>query len=128
MEREKSIIAYGFSKEEKYLIEMLKTRHKAKKCIYLTDSLMDSTLNGILNDAFIESDGLKLPKEKILLFDQFSDQEFLVIADIIKNTIKGSPIVETVKSIYINWSFRDLMRHLIQEREEFKLRKMMRNL
>ncbi|MCL2320861.1 MAG: DUF3783 domain-containing protein [Oscillospiraceae bacterium] len=127
MEREKAILAYGFTKEEKNLIGMLKIRHKIKKVIYLSNNMGESKVFDVLNDVFAISNEVNLPEEKLLLFDMFSDKELAIIVDAVKSTIKGYPIMATITPISINWSLSYLMQHLVQEREEFKLRKMMKN-
>lgn len=128
MERARSIITYGFNKEEKNLIEVIRIKHKVKKVIYVSNKMGDSVIKDILNEIFIVADEVNLPDQKLLIFDQFSDKDLSVIVDAVRSTIPGHPIMATVTPISINWSLNYLLQHLIQEREEFKLRKMMKNL
>jgi len=129
MERIRSIVAYGFDKEEKNLLEMLRIRHKVKKIICLSDKMGDSILKNILNEVFIISDEVNLPNEKLLIFDQFSRRDLSIIVDAVKSTIPGYPIIMAeITPISINWSIKYLLQHLIQEREEFKLREMMKKI
>ncbi len=128
MEREKSILAYGFTKDEINLIEVLVIRYKIKKLICISNNMGDSIVRDILSEVFVVSDEVNLPDEKLLMFDQFLDRELSIIVDAVKSTIKGYPIMATITPISINWSLKYLMKHLIQEREEFKLRKMMKKL
>ena len=128
MERVRSIIVYGFDKEDKDLFEVLKIRHKVKKMIYLSNKMGDSVLRDILSEVFNVSDEVNLPDQKLLIFDQFSDKDLSIVVDIVKSTIPGYPIMAEITPISINWSIKYLLQHLIQEREEFKLRKMMKKL
>lgn len=86
------------------------------KIIEVSDEMTEMTIFDILNGLRFETVNADLPKEAVILFNDFSDEEIkLTITDIRKRFKEG--IFAAVTPTSIEWKFSYLLEHLIEERE-----------
>ena len=86
------------------------------KIIEVSDEMTEMTIFDILNGLRFETVNADLPKEAVILFNDFSDEEIkLTITDIRKRFKEG--IFAAVTPTSIEWKFSYLLGHLIEERE-----------
>ena len=86
------------------------------KIIEVSDEMTEMTIFDILNGLRFETVSADLPKEAVILFNDFSDEEIkLTITDIRKRFKEG--IFAAVTPTSIEWKFSYLLEHLIEERE-----------
>ena len=86
------------------------------KIIEVSDEMTEMTILDILNGLRFETVNADLPKEAVILFNDFSDEEIkLTITDIRKRFKEG--IFAAVTPTSIEWKFSYLLEHLIEERE-----------
>ena len=86
------------------------------KIIEVSDEMTEMTILDILNGLRFETVNADLPKEAVIIFNDFSDEEIkLTITDIRKRFKEG--IFAAVTPTSIEWKFSYLLEHLIEERE-----------
>lgn len=112
----KSLLIFGYSKEE---IEKLENSYST---IVISNEMANMKLKEIIEGFKFESNEKELPREKVVILNNFSDKELPEIIKLIKS-IDPETILAVVTPTSINWTFNDLLEHLIEEREWYKKRK-----
>ncbi|GAA0726177.1 DUF3783 domain-containing protein [Clostridium malenominatum] len=123
MENNKCILIYGFTEEDKILLENLFKSKGFPSYTEIEENMCNMTINDII-------DGLKLgvfnvhnlPKEKVILFNNLSDLELDSCIKSLRGVFSPQPILAVVTPTSIDWTFKNLLEHLIEEREWFKKR------
>ncbi|AYD41305.1 DUF3783 domain-containing protein [Clostridium fermenticellae] len=120
LENKETILVYGFEKNDSILYDIVKKI--GCKCIEVNKSMGKMTIGNILKASNSNKDNLNLTmrEEKIILFNGFSDKRLNSTIDIIRNSFDKNPILAVVTETSINWAFKDLLDHLIEEREWFR--------
>lgn len=96
--------------------ELNELRNDGFKVIGVSSEMSEMTVFDILNGLRFETVNADLPKEAIILFNGFSDEEIkLAIATIRKRFKEG--IFAAVTPTSIEWKFSYLVEHLIEEKE-----------
>ena len=107
------ILAYNLSKEE-----IDKIKKAGISVIKIEDTMVQmkirENLQGYRFEAYKE-----LPNEKIILFNNFGDEEISMAVKYCRAVVKDV-ILAVVTQTSIDWSFSYLMNHLIEEREWHK--------
>ncbi|EGO88683.1 hypothetical protein CBCST_03841 [Clostridium botulinum C str. Stockholm] len=88
------------------------------KCI--NKNMGTTSLEFILKDINNQVYKGELPEEKVVLFNNCKDKEVTTAISAIKETFHQKPIFAMITETSIKWSFKDLLNHLIEEREWFK--------
>ena len=63
----------------------------------------------------------EFPEENVVLFNNFSDEELDKIIFFIRDCVDQNPIMAVITPTSIEWTFEYLLKHLIDEREWYKL-------
>lgn len=114
LNKNKSILVYGLNYSE--LIELTKRKINY---ILIKEDMAAMKIFEIAGGLKFSNSNVKLPKEKAILFNNYSDKELQKSVQEIRTFIKGgvlAVITETSK----NWTFEYLVNHLIEEREWYK--------
>jgi hypothetical protein len=115
----KIMLFYGFDKEEINIEDIIKKLDLSDyKIIY--ESMAKMKVKDILNSLKTESYNCKLPKEKLILFNNFEDEQLKDAIDIIRSNINPMPILAVATENSVEWTFEYLLEHLMEEREWFK--------
>ena len=118
LDNNKCILVYGLSN-----IELVSLRELGYKIIEITPEMCDMTLMDILLGMRLEIFNNNPIKEKVILYNNLSENEIRkAIADTRRNIKDGILAVVTEQSI--NWKISYLIKHLIYEKEWYsKVRK-----
>lgn len=104
------ILAYNLSKEE-----IDKIKRAGISVIKIEDTMVQMKIKDILQGYRFEA-YKKLPNEKIILFNNFGDDEVGMAVKYCR-AIANDAILAVVTQTSVDWSFSYLMNHLIEERE-----------
>ncbi|GAB6149717.1 DUF3783 domain-containing protein [Clostridium novyi] len=116
----KVLLVYGFNEEEKSILKKLVMENKIPSFKCIDKSMATNSLECILCDVDnIKYDG-ELPEEKVVLFNSCKDKEVTKAISAIKENISMDVIFAMVTETSVKWSFKELLEHLIEEREWFK--------
>ncbi|MFR5266305.1 DUF3783 domain-containing protein [Clostridium sp.] len=119
MINEKKILVYGLDAEE-----MAKMKKSNIKMLPVNETMLNMKVFDILaekNEVSEPNDRFK--GEKILVFNAVPDVQLKLLIDLTKRAIKKKPILAVVTDTSIEWSFEQLIEHLIEEREWHKSNK-----
>lgn len=119
MINEKKILVYGLDAEE-----MAKMKKSNIKMLPVNETMLNMKVFDILaekNEVSEPNDRFK--GEKILVFNAVPDVQLKLLIDLTKRAIKKKPILAVVTETSIEWSFEQLIEHLIEEREWHKSNK-----
>ena len=111
LRNDKSILVYGLSENE---IEEFQST--GIKVIVVTDSMLKMRVKDIIVGLKFKLFALNKINEKIVLFNNLSDEELNVFIGITKAIVEN-PILAVVTPMSNEWEFIYLAEHLIEERE-----------
>lgn len=111
MLKSKCVLVYGLSEEE---IKKLKKINF--KVIKIEKNMSSMKIKDILNKKEVIDEESSLPKEKVILFNGYGQNQLRTTIKSVRNIITGG-ILAVVTPISINWTFERLISHLILERE-----------
>ena len=116
----KVLLVYGFNEEEKSILKKLVMENKIPSFKCIDKSMATNSLEYILCDVDNSKFDGELPEEKVVLFNSCKDKEVTKAISAIKENISMDVIFAMVTETSVKWSFKDLLEHLIEEREWFK--------
>ena len=111
MLKSKCVLVYGLSEEE---IKKLKKINF--KVIKIEKNMSFMKIKDILNKKEVIDEESSLPKEKVILFNGYGQNQLRTTIKSVRNIITGG-ILAVVTPTSINWTFERLISHLILERE-----------
>ncbi len=116
---------YGFSKKDIDKIDKLTKANNLPRYILLEKSMANMTIRDILNGLNLRVfNNMDIPEDKVILFNNFTDKNLDKSITILRKNLKESPILAVVTPTSIEWTFKSLIEHLMEEREWFKSQKM----
>ncbi|WP_246517206.1 DUF3783 domain-containing protein [Clostridium aciditolerans] len=117
MENDKTMLIFGFDKEDKQIMHDLLKKNNLPDYKVIEESMGKMKIKDILNGLKLDIYNCRLPQEKVILLNNFNDEELeKVIKDLRANLI-SKPILAVVTETSIEWTFENLLEHLIEERE-----------
>ncbi|CAG7839155.1 hypothetical protein Z959_03670 [Clostridium novyi B str. ATCC 27606] len=116
----KVLLVYGFNENEKKSLKKLVMENKIPSYKCINKNMGSTSLEFILNDINNQVYKGELPEEKVVLFNNCKDKEVTTAISAIKETFHQKPIFAMITEMSIKWNFKDLLNHLIEEREWFK--------
>ncbi len=122
LDNNKCLLIYGFNQDEKEKLEKIKEEEGLGKIIEITDTMTSMTVRNLIDGLHLEVLAKALPQEKVILFNNLSDKELEASIKSIRGSVGGHPIFAIVTPTSIEWTFADLLEHLIEEREFFRNR------
>ncbi|MDP4091042.1 MAG: DUF3783 domain-containing protein [Bacillota bacterium] len=120
MDNNKCILTYGFNEEERILVNSIKEEESLPEIRLITPSMTSMTLRNIIEGIKLEILSKPLPEEKVMIFNNLSDNELDRAIKSIRSRMKTRPILAVVTPTSIDWTLADLLEHLIEEREFFR--------
>ncbi|WP_027625409.1 DUF3783 domain-containing protein [Clostridium lundense] len=125
MENNEVMLIYGFSKKDIDKIDKLTKANNLPRYILLEKSMANMTIRDILNGLNLRVfNNMDIPEDKVILFNNFTDKNLDKSITILRKNLKESPILAVVTPTSIEWTFKSLIEHLMEEREWFKSQKM----
>ncbi len=117
MENDKTMLIFGFDKEEKQIMHDLLEKNNLPDYKVIEEPMGKMKIKDILNGLKLDIYNCRLPQEKVILLNNLNDEELeKVIKDLRANLI-SKPILAVVTETSIEWTFENLLEHLIEERE-----------
>lgn len=123
LENNKKVLIYSLEDKEKELLKNFLDTKNLPNLININEEMGRMTIKDILNNLKFQVCNCSLPKEKTIIFNNFSDIELDEAIKFIKGSFTEMPILAVVTEKSIDWTFEDLIKHLIEEREWFKAQK-----
>ena len=127
LSNEKLILAYGLTKEEQERLNSFLSKQNILSCKVIEKNMGNITIKEILslvqckegNTEGSESN-TELPKEKLLLFSNYKDEELYELIASIREVKPINTILAAVTPTSIKWTVSYLLQHLIEEREAYR--------
>jgi hypothetical protein len=116
LQNNKAILSYSLNDEELNNI----SEKLNYNCKVVEQSMVKMKIKDILDGLKLEVINFQLPKEKLILFNNFEDEELKKSINLIKSVIQPAPIFAIVTDTSIDWTFEYLLEHLIEEREWYR--------
>ena len=116
----KRMLIYGLDDDEITLIEDLINKHILPNYVVIQKNMVSMKIKDILNGIKIKVGSAKLINERIILFNNLSDEELSISIKKISTVFNPRPILAVITPTSIEWDITYLINHLIEEREWFK--------
>lgn len=120
LDNNKCILIFGFDEEESMIINRLKEEQSLPEIRVITNYMTNMTLRNIIEGIKLEVVGRPLPEEKVVIFNNLTDEELERAIKAVRAGMEVKPILAVVTPTSIEWTFADLVEHLIEEREFFR--------
>lgn len=123
LHNDKALFIYGFDLEEQEQINKIIKELKIQRAKLIDESMGKMTVQDIINGLKFEIYDKDIPKERVILFNNFEDGELESCISKVRNTLEKQPILAVITPTSLNWTFKELLNHLIAEREWFEMHK-----
>jgi hypothetical protein len=119
--RNRVTLIYGFGDKEKEEIEGIVKKYHLHKLKEIDAAMAGMKVGDILAEkAETALPKAKMPEEKVILFNDMSDEEIQKYIEHLRRSFKPLPILAVITETSEKWTFEYLVEHLIEEREKFK--------
>jgi hypothetical protein len=118
----KKMLIYGFDKDEMALIDNLISKNSLPNYVVIQNSMMSMKIKDILKGIKIEIFSDKPIAERVILFNNLSDEELNISIKEISSVFNPRPVLAVITPTSIEWDVAYLIEHLVEEREWFKNR------
>lgn len=122
MDNNKCILIYGFNQDERDILHTIKEQEALPEYKNITDTMTSMTLRNIIDGIKLELVSKPLPEEKVIIFNNLTDNELDRAIRAMRSSLEARPIFAVVTPTSIDWAFADLLEHLIEEREFYRNR------
>ncbi|MBQ8999263.1 MAG: DUF3783 domain-containing protein, partial [Clostridium sp.] len=113
------MIAYGFSTNELKTIQTVARLAGIKDIIHITEKNAMTSIGNILDDQLSEDVG-EIPKEKAIILNNVATNRMNAFIEGLKKMRISRPLIAVVTEHSINWSLRELIINLTEERMALK--------
>lgn len=120
MENDKTMLIFGFDKEEKQIMHDLLKKNNLPDYKVIEEPMGKMKIKDILNGLKLDIYNCRLPQEKVILLNNFNDEELEKVVKDLRVNLISKPILAVVTETSIEWTFENLLEHLMEEREWFK--------
>jgi hypothetical protein len=120
VDRNKVALIYGFDEKEKEKIEGIAKEHHLHKVREIEAPMAGMKVGDILAGKPPAGPNAGMPPEKVILFNDMSDEEIEKYIDQLRREFKPLPILAVITETSEKWTFEYLVEHLIEEREKFR--------
>jgi len=117
---EKIILTFSLDEEEINILNDHFGKVGVKPAIIINEDMDNCTLKEILEGTFQKDSKEKLPLEKAIIFNNFEGETLHSAVSDVRAILKSRPILATVTPISMNMKLKELIEHLIEEREFHK--------
>ncbi|WP_347707551.1 DUF3783 domain-containing protein [Clostridium sp. cel8] len=116
----KMILTYGLNENENKAIDNIKLGNTKLEHKIIEKSMVGNKLKDIVNGNISSNNSKNLPDEKVVLFNDVSEDELNKLIYNIKKSFDVKPIFAVITKTSCEWTFDYLLENLIDEREWFK--------
>ena len=114
------MLTYGFNEDEKAVINSVILQNSLPNNRVIEETMGKMKIRDIIDGLKFDIYDISLPQEKVILFNNFSDEELDSAIKNIRKHPELKSILAVVTETSIDWEFSYLMEHLIEEREWYK--------
>lgn len=122
LENNKSVLVYGLNIDEKIVINNILEENNLPSYILLEKHMAKMKMREILSGLRFQSNGAQMTEDKLILFNNFSDDELNKLIKDIRKNVGKEPILAVITDVSMKWDLETLLAHLIEEREAYKLK------
>jgi hypothetical protein len=119
----KLILAYGFNEQGYKKVHELILNNNLPNCKIIDKHLANMKVKNIIEGISICTVNVNLIKEQVILFNNLEDIEFEKSIKIFRGKLSGQIIFAVVTDTSIEWTFAELLEHLVEERKWVEKRK-----
>lgn len=123
MNNDKLMLVYGFNEDDISRLKDACIENKLPQYKIVNENMGKMKLRDIIHGLKLEVEDLNMPQEKVIIFNNFSDNELENSIKELKGIFKPIPIMAVVTETSIDWSFEYLIEHLVEEREWYRKQK-----
>ncbi|MDS1005033.1 DUF3783 domain-containing protein [Clostridium sporogenes] len=120
MTNNKLMLVYGLKNEELNLLKNICLENNLPSFKIVNKNMCEMKLRDIIKGINLEVEDVDMPEEKVVIFNNFSDTELDLGVKKIKEILKPIPIMAVVTETSIDWQFKYLVDHLMEEREWYR--------
>jgi hypothetical protein len=113
----KLILFYGLNADDKTFLQQVISQNNLPACKEIQKDMARMKLKDIIDGLKFEIFTEVLPEEKIILFNNLSDEELDRAIKTIRTNMDMKPIFAVITPTSIGWEFKYLLEHLLEERE-----------
>ncbi len=113
----KLVMLYGFEENEIEKINEISEKHNLPKNKIIDNRLANMKIESIIKGINLATENAKIVKEKVVLFNNLEDSELESCIKFFKSEITDNIIFAVVTKTSINWTFTELLEHLLEERK-----------
>lgn len=118
--RNKVALIYGFDEKEKEKIEDIAKEHHLHKVREIDAPMAGMKVADILAGKQPVEAKAGMPLEKVILFNDMSDEEIERYVEHLRREFRPLPILAVITETSEKWTFDYLVEHLAEEREKFR--------
>lgn len=114
------MLLFGFDSDEKDILSTIIEKNKLPGCRMMENSMSQMKIRDIIEELDLKVLGKEMPEVKVILFNNFTDDELERAIKAIRYELAEQPILAVVTPTSIEWTLEALINHLIEEREWFR--------
>lgn len=116
---DKLLITYGLTNEEVDKLNEVFKNKVSKECIVINDGMAKFKMKEIILGNKGNESVEELPKEKVIIFNGLANSSLQNAINAVRNNLEDKPILAAITPVSINWSFKFLLEHLMEEKKRF---------
>lgn len=120
MNNEKVLLVHGFDYDEQLKLNEVLKENNLPLYKVIDEAMVNTTIEEILMSKEAGMVNTPVQEEKVVLFNQCSDEEIRTAMRAIKACYSQKPIFAVVTPTSMNWKFNYLLEHLMEERSRFE--------
>lgn len=122
LNNDKVMLIYGFNAEEREELQNMLKSNDLPGIKTIKSTMDNMKIRDIVQslDVEIYDNTHDMTEEKVILFNNFADEEIEKAIDCIKTNYSFNPIYAVITPTSNNWTFKELVEHLTREREWYK--------
>lgn len=119
LENDKLLLVFGFNDEEREKLNSIIHRNSLPQCLEITKDMSPMPIKDIITGLKFQIYNKPVPDEKVILFNNLSDEELDKTIKLLRGGLPFTPIMAVVTTTSMSWTFEYLLEHLMEEREWF---------
>lgn len=123
LDNKKTMLIFGFNEDEISTLQGVVEEFGLPGYKLITQEMVAMSIKDILEGFKFQLHSGDLPEERVILFNNFTDEELDKAIKAVRSNFQSNPILAVVTPTSLEWSFYELLEHLIEEREWYKAQK-----
>lgn len=114
------MLLYGFDSDEKNILSTIVEKNGLPSLRVMEKGMSQMKVRDIIEGFNFEVLEKEMPEAKVILFNNFTDDELEKAIKAIRYELAEQPILAVITPTSIEWTLEALINHLIEEREWFR--------